>query len=359
VHNFSSRGDVGASFAVTLEGEYVVDLWGGYQDAERTRPWQENTIVNVFSVTKTMTFMCVLILADRGLLEFEAPVARYWPEFVVNGKKGMKIRHLLSHSAGLPGFSRRFTIAEMGDWEFVCENLAAQAPWWEPGMCSGYHLVTQGYLLGEVIRRITGKSPGAFFRDEIAARVGADFHIGVAPGDFPRIADVIAAPASSPTFSMDPRSVAARALRTLDISAEATRDPVWRQAEIPAANGHGNARSVVRAQTAMANEGRAFGVELLSESGCRRAHEVLHRGVDVVLNLELAYTSGYALSSPVMPVSPNPATLWWCGAGGSTIVVDTSRRLCMSYVMNRMSPYIMGDSRGLDLGKAVYASLGG
>ncbi len=179
--NFSESGDVGASFAATLEGEYVVDIWGGYQDDARTRPWREDTIINVYSTTKTMTFLSALILADRGQLDLDSPVAQYWPEFAAKGKELLPVKHLLSHAAGLPGFSRPFTTEELYDWDFACADLANQAPWWEPGTQSGYHAITQGYLIGEVVRRITGQSMGAFFKAEVADKVGADFQIGVDP----------------------------------------------------------------------------------------------------------------------------------------------------------------------------------
>ncbi|HEY5646283.1 MAG TPA: serine hydrolase domain-containing protein [Pseudomonadales bacterium] len=355
--NFRARGDVGACFAATLEGEYVVDLWGGHVDAACTRPWQEDTIINVYSTTKTMTFLSALMLADRGELDLEAPVASYWPEFAAGGKSGVRVKHFLSHSAGLPGFSGPRTPAELYDWDSCCADLAAQAPWWEPGTQSGYHAITQGYLIGEVVRRVTGKSIGTWFREEVAGPLGADFHIGVNPAEFPRVADLVAAREPSALLEMDPQSIPGRVFMGLDISPETTGSEGWRRAEIPAANGHGNARSVVRAQTALANGGRAFGVELLSAAGCVRALEPQTDGVDAVLGLPVRFAMGYALPSEVVPVSPNSDTLWWGGAGGSTIVVDTDARLCFSYVMNQMDNNIVGDPRGASLGAALYRSL--
>ena len=355
--NFAERGDVGASFAVTLEGEYVVDLWGGHRDAARSRPWQEHTIINVYSTTKTMTFLCALLLADRELLDLNAPVARYWPEFAANGKQSVLVKHLLSHSAGLPGFSRPLTAQELYDWELCCADLAAQACWWPPGTQSGYHAITQGYLIGEVVRRITGRTLGTYFREEIAGPLGADFHIGVDPRDFSRIAELIPAAQSAPILAMDPESIPGRVFGGLDFGPETTRSAGWRQAEIPAANGHGNARSVVRAQTPLANGGRAFGVELLSRSGCAKALEPQTDGLDAVLGLPIRFAMGYALPTDAVPVGPNPNTLWWGGAGGSTIAVDMDAHLCFSYVMNQMDNYIVGDPRGASLATAVYDSM--
>ena len=355
--NFTERGDVGACFAATLEGEYVVDLWAGHQDAARQRPWQEDTIVNVYSSTKTMTFLCALMLADRGQLDLDAPVANYWPEFAANGKGDVLVKHFLSHSAGLPGFSRPLAADELYDWELCVSDLAAQPSWWEAGTQSGYHAITQGYLIGEVVRRITGQTIGQYFKAEVADKVGADFHIGVDPSDFDRIADLVPAAEEQPLLHMDPDSIPGRVFAGLDISPENTGSAGWRRAEIPAANGHGNARSIVRAQTAMANGGTAFGTELLSAAGCARALEAQTEGPDLVLGLTIKYAMGYGLPTPDIPVSPNANTLFWGGAGGSTVMVDTDARVCFSYVMNQMDNFIIGGPRGQAVSDAMYASL--
>ena len=174
--NFAEEGEVGASFAVTVEGEFVVDLWAGHADKAQTRPWQEDTIVNVYSTTKTMSFICALVLADRGLLDFDAKVTTYWPEFGQNGKENTLVRYFMSHSAAVPGFVPALTDAtQLYDWEACINNLASQAPGWEAGSKSGYHAITQGYLIGELIRRVSGKTIGCFFREEIAGPLGADF----------------------------------------------------------------------------------------------------------------------------------------------------------------------------------------
>ena len=356
--NFTERGDTGACFALTLEGEYVVDIWAGHQDKALKKPWQKDTIINVFSSTKTMTFLCALVLADRGLLNFEACVADYWPEFSAGNKAQIKVKHLMSHSSGLPGFSRGFTTSELCDWNFCCDDLANQSPWWEPGTQSGYHAITQGYLIGEVIRRITDKTIGQFFKSEVADLVGADFQIGVDPNDFPRIANLIEAKETAPILEMDPDSIPGRVFAGMeDDVAAMTTSVEWKQAEIPAANGHGNARSIVRAQTALANSGSAFGIQLLSPEGCSKALESQTNGNDLVLGIPVNFAMGYALASEIIPISPNSNTLWWGGAGGSTVVVDTDAHACFSYVMNQMDNNIVGDPRGAALGAAVYSSL--
>ena len=179
--NFDKGLDVGASVAVFIDGEPVIDLWGGHLDAEKTLPWQRDTITNVWSTTKTMTFVAALTLADRGLIDLDGPVARYWPEFAANGKERVLVRHVMAHTAGLSGWEDKIAPEELYDWDKATSLLAAQAPWWEAGQGSGYHALTQGYLMGEIVRRVTGKSFGTFFREEIAGPLGADFHVGLAP----------------------------------------------------------------------------------------------------------------------------------------------------------------------------------
>jgi CubicO group peptidase (beta-lactamase class C family) len=356
--NFTERGDIGACFAATLEGEYVVDIWGGHADAASSRPWLEDTIVNVYSTTKTMAALTALMLADRGVIDLHAPVARYWPEFGQNGKAQVTTAHFLSHSAGLPAFAQPRTAEQLYDWDSCVAMLAAQAPLWEPGKHSGYHAITQGYLIGEVVRRVSGKSLGQFFRDEVARPMGADFHIGTPVGEFARIADLLPAREAAPPMQLDPESIPGKVFSNLDIAPATTRSEGWRRAEIPAANGHGNARSVVRAQSALVNGGSAFGVELLSQAGCRRVLEEQTNGPDLVLGLPIRFGMGYGFPGAMLPVSPSKNAAFWGGAGGSTIVVDYDQRLCFSYVMNQMNANIIGDPRGGSLGQAVYRSLG-
>ena len=189
--NFAAGREVGASFAATVEGEPVVDLWGGHADAATTRPWERDTIVNVFSTTKAMTALCAHLLVDRGLLDLDAPVARYWPEFAQAGKERITTRHLLTHSAGLAALRRSLPTEALYDWTRMVEALAAETPWWEPGSANGYHAMTYGYLVGEVVRRLTGKTLGRFLRDEVTAPLGADFHIGLAPSEDARVAEMV------------------------------------------------------------------------------------------------------------------------------------------------------------------------
>ena len=357
--NFRIAGDVGASFAVVHKGELVVDIWGGHTDEARTTPWEENTITNVFSTTKTMTFLAALVLADRGLLDLHAPVAKYWPEFAQAGKEDVKVSHLLAHSAGLPGLDVQVTPQDLYDWDKITGLLAAQAPWWEPGTASGYHAITQGYLIGEVVRRLTGRSFGLWLRDEVTGPLGADFHVGVSAENDARVALLIPPPDGGLPVGDDPNTIAARTFRSPALSAAQSREISWRRAEIPAAGGHGNARSVALVQSALVGGG-AMGKnrrKLLSDAAARRALEPQVSGIDLVLGVPITFGMGYGHVSEVLPLSPNRNVVFWGGWGGSTIVLDFDAQLAFSYVMNRMEPGALGDPRGLRLGAAVYASL--
>ena len=294
-----SGEDLGASLAVNIDGEMVVDLWGGWADEARTVPWTENTITNVFSTTKTMTSLAALVLVDRGELDLDATVAKYWPEFAANGKAGIKVRHLLSHTSGVSGWEQPITLDDVYDWDKSTALLAAQAPWWEPGTASGYHALNYGHLIGEVIRRITGQRLGEFFAAQIAGPLGADFHIGLPPSEFHRVANVVPPPAAPPTDppQLDPNSVA---FKTMDQPGHAAPETSWtegwRRADIGAANGHGNARSLARLQSAVACGGEVDGVRLLSPQTIDRIFEVQSNGIDLVIGIPLKWGVGYGLA---------------------------------------------------------------
>jgi CubicO group peptidase (beta-lactamase class C family) len=348
--------DVGASAAVVVSGEPVVDIWGGWTDETRSTPWEQDTIVNVWSTTKTMTALSALVLADRGELDLDARAAHYWPEFAAGGKDGVLVRHLLGHTAGLPGWAEPMKVEDLYDWERATSLLAAQEPWWEPGTACGYHAVTQGYLVGEVVRRLTGQSLGTFFAKELAGPLGADFHIGVAPEHDERVARVIPPPPID-LGSADPDGIAVRTLANPRLTAEEATTEAWRRAEIPAANGHGNARSVAAVQAALANGGEVGGVRLLSPTGAEAALREQARGTDLVLGVPMRLGMGYGLNSPELPVGPNPRTCFWGGWGGSLVVVDLDARMVVAYVMNRMGEGTLGDVRGAGVVAAAYTGL--
>ena len=360
LRNFEEGLDVGASFSVTLNGKYIIDLWGGYADADKTRSWEENTIVNVWSTTKIMTVICTLMLVDQGLLNFDAPVAKYWPKFAQAGKELLPVRYLLSHTAGLSGFDRTPRTKVLYNWEKITSMLAAQKPWWEPGTKSGYHLVTFGYLLGELIRRITGKTVGTYFKENVADPLKADFHIGLSEEHDHRVADLIPPPQIDlkSLGDVDPNSIGMRSLTSaLGVSVEATKTREWRAAEIPAANGHGNARSVARIAAAIACEGTLDGINLISLETIEKALEEQSYGTDLVLNVPIRFGLGLGLQSKELPIGPNQRVLYWGGWGGSVCIMDLDAKLSIAYVMNKMSSGLTEDIRSERLIRAVYKSL--
>jgi CubicO group peptidase (beta-lactamase class C family) len=356
--NFEEHGDLGASFCLVRDGEVVVDVWAGHKDEARTEPWEEDTIVNVYSSTKTLTALCALFLADHGELDFAAPAARYWPEFAAAGKAEVPVATFMAHTAGLSGLDEPTKPEDLYDWEKITSLLAAQAPWWEPGTASGYHAITQGYLIGEIVRRITGLSLGRFFREEIAEPLGVDFHIGLPEEHEPRVG-LLVPPAESPAQEeLPPDSIPARTFASPFAPAEYSRTRAWRAAEIPAAGGTGNARSIARAQALLAGGGEAFGRRLMSEAGARRALEEQIDGTDLVLRVPLRHGLGFGLGNSMVPL-PSTNMCFWGGWGGSLVIVDFDNRLSFSYVMNRMQSGLMGDQRGMTLAAAVYESLSG
>ena len=358
--NFAEGREVGASFAATIDGRMVVDLWGGHADAGRTRAWERDTIVNVFSTTKAMTALCAHMLADRELLDLDAPVARYWPEFAANGKDEIPVRHLLSHRAGLAALRAPLPTEALYDWPRMVKALADEKPWWEPGSASGYHAMTYGYLVGEVIRRVSGKTPGAFLRDEVTGPLGADFHIGLAASEDSRVADMVPPlpqEMAAAGAGLDPGSLLAKVMGNPLVLPQSANQRAWRAAEIPAANGHGNARSVARIMAGLAGGGGLDGVRLLGEKSIARAIETQSQGKDLVLPLSIRWGLGFILSSPELPFGPNPRTFGHGGWGGSLGIADLDARVSWAYVMNKMSPGTTGDARSAPMVTALYTAL--
>ena len=352
--NLASGADLGASVCATVGGETVADLWGGHADAERTRTWEKDTIVNVYSTTKTMTALTALMLADQGVIAFEERVAHYWPEFAAAGKQDVTVAQLMSHASGLSGWKEPLAKADLYDWDKCTSLLAAQAPFWEPGTQPGYHALTQGYLVGEVIRRATGKSVGTVFRTEIAEPLGADFHIGLPASEDARVADLVPPPVA--VGAQAASEFQANMANNPGIDVLETRTRAWRGAEIPAAGGTGNARSVAEVHTILANGGVAKGKRFLSEAGCRRVLECQVEGNDLVLGIPVRFGMGFGLSGGMVPL-PNAASCYWGGYGGSIIIIDMDAGTTLSYVMNRMEGTTTGDLRGFGHAMAFWQAL--
>jgi CubicO group peptidase (beta-lactamase class C family) len=333
--NLTNGTDLGASFAVTIAGETVVDLWGGWADAARTRPWQKDTIANVYSTTKTVVALTALLLADRGELDWDAPVAKYWPEFAAEGKGAVKVRHLMSHTAGLPHLPKGIVLEDIYDWDKMTAFLAAKELEYAPGSIYCYHANTQGYLIGEVVRRITGRSIGRFFREELAEPLGADFYIGLPASEDARVAELIPPVMKGPPPPMVMNDLVKQAF------ADPARDPAltasraWRGAEMPATNGHGNARAIARLHSLLANGGVVDGRRIMSEAGCRKALELQFEGLELHNGAPMRQGMGlYLLSATNMFPGPNVA--WGGGLGGSLTVIDFDQRASFAYVMNKL-----------------------
>jgi CubicO group peptidase (beta-lactamase class C family) len=350
--------EVGASIAVDLDGETVVDIWGGSRDAERTTPWTQDTIVNVWSTTKCVLNLAALMLVDRGDLDPYAPVGNYWPEFSAKGKKDVEVRHLMSHTSGVSGWEQPFSVRDMYDWETACERLAQQRPWWEPGTASGYHAANQGFLVGEVIRRITNKTFERFVADEIAGPLGADFQVGAREKDWDRVASLIAPPRPESAGDPDPASISVRTFTAPVMSVKATATPEWRSADLGALNGHSNARGVLDVLRVLSLGGSVGGVRLLSPKTIELVFDQQSDGVDLVLEQPFRFGIGYCLGSPVVPYVPEGRTFYWGGWGGSLAVMDLDRRLTITYMMNAMAQGILGSDRSEAYVRAVYDALG-
>jgi CubicO group peptidase (beta-lactamase class C family) len=370
--NFRERGELGAAVAVAVEGRLVVDVWAGWMDAARTRAWQRDTLIDVFSVGKAMATLCLLVLADRGRLELESRVSRYWPEFAQGGKEAITVRALLAHRAGLPAVRRRLPELAMYDWQLVTGALAAEEPWWEPDSTHGYHVNTFGFLVGELVRRVSGESIGGFFRKEIARPLGADFHFGFAEGEDARTADYLFAHETPEMDGAGDRSderdlfegdeerrfmLGRVYMNPPGMSGLGTVNTrAWRAAEIPSANGHATARAVARIFGLLAGGGALGGVRLLHPETIEAATAEASAGTDFVLGRPSRFGLGFQLTQPERPLGPSPRSFGHFGAGGSLGFADPDAQLAFGYVINRSGPRWQ-NPRNRALVDAVYSCL--
>jgi CubicO group peptidase (beta-lactamase class C family) len=366
--NFTDRGDIGAGLCVYVGNEPVVDLWGGWSDAARSDPWREATLVNVWSSTKGAVAVAAQQLIDRGLLDVDAPVAEYWPEFAAAGKATTPVRWLLSHRAGLSGPRQTVTHEDLFDWDLMTGLLAVQEPWWEPGTVSGYHAMTFGYLVGEVIRRVSGVTPGQFVEENLSAPLGLDLHIGLSDDQIARSAELVMEPlpADSPMHAAFAQlsEPARAALLNPDMqpptAIEVANSAAWRQAEIPAANGHATAKALATLYAALANGGELGGTRIVTAEAVERLREGQGPCVDVVLGaaapIEWEWGQGVALNRLGL-LGPNPRAFAHSGYGGSFGMADPEGGVAIGWVMNHMDSNLMGDPRTMALIAAVYESL--
>jgi CubicO group peptidase (beta-lactamase class C family) len=366
IENFEKRNEVGAAAAVMIDGKSVVDIWAGHADRGKTKPWTRDTLVNVYSTTKGVTAICAHRLADKGLLDIDAPVARYWPEFADAGKDKIPVRYLLSHKAGLAAVRKPLEDGALFNWNTMTTALAEQEPWWEPGTKHGYHALTFGYLVGEVIRRITGKTVGAYLRDEIAGPLGLDLHIGLDAKDDARTGDMIAMPPPAPgepnlfaEIMKNPESVTFKAFMNppggMRPGMVNTRE--WRAAEIPAANGHTTARSLAKLYGALARGGELDGVRVMSKEQVAQCSIEQSNGPDALLIINTRFSLGFMMSQPGASLGPNAKSFGHPGAGGSLGYADPEAKIGFGYTMNKMHASLLIDPRATALIDAVYASM--
>lgn len=375
--NFTQHGDVGAAFALYKDGVKVVDLWGGVANEDTGAAWNEDTLQLVFSTTKGATAICAHLLAQRGELDLDAPVAEYWPEFKANGKENVPVRWLLSHRVGLPVLDTPLTPEEYYAWEPVAEALAAKKPEWEPGTRHGYHAVTYGNLVGEVVKRISGKSLGTFFRENVAEPLGLDFWIGLPEAEEARVSrlitmslgvsddqremmrniDIETLPKEVQPIVrafLDPNSVTVRALTGVTEPAMDFNSRAMHAAEVPAANGITTARSLAKMYAAQVGE--VDGVRLMNDATVANAIVEQSSGPDAVLMIPTRFGLGFFLQSDFSPLM-GPRSFGHAGAGGSLGFADPDSGIGFGYVMNKMSSNLSGDPRTIGLVDAIKASL--
>lgn len=357
--NFARAGDyqeVGAALCVYQDGEKVVDIWGGFADAARTRPWTADTLVNVWSTSKAAAAVSVARLVDRGLIAYDQPVAEVWPEFAQGGKGAVTIAQAMSHQAGLPGFAEPTNQEDLYDWDRACGRLAAQAPVFEPGTANSYHAVTYGFLAGEIVRRAAGKTLGALLAEEVAGPLGCDFHIGLPAALDGRVAEILPPKSPVDTAAMDLPVPARMALSNPRLDPSAPNRREFRAAELPALNGQASARGVARLNAALAQGGTLDGVKVLSPAALAQMTAIVADRTDLMLGFNPQWGMGVA-HNLIGVFGANPRTFGHSGWGGSFGCADPAGRIAIGYVLNQMGSELVGDPRGKGLADAVYAAL--
>ncbi len=355
--NFENGGDIGASFAIFKDGEYLVDIWGGHADGARTKAWARDTLPNVWSTTKPVAALCFALLVERGQITYDDKVVKYWPEFGAHGKDQITIGQMLSHQAGVSTVREPITNEELYDHDAMAARLAAAEPLWTPGTRSGYHALTYAYLAGEVIKRVTGRSIGQFFQDEIAAPWEIDFFIGLPASEEPRIAEMIAASKPVPLDAGNMNDIQKLTFTNPAPSATLPNERAWRAAEISSANGRGTASALAKLFGAVAAGGTLNGVSLISEKTRAALSDIQITNEDLVLGMAFNWGAGVIRNIGGFLYGPNEATFGHSGWGGSFALCDPTAGVGISYVMNLMGPDLAGDPRAMGLLAASYKAL--
>jgi CubicO group peptidase (beta-lactamase class C family) len=353
--NFDGRQEIGAAFALAVEGELVVDLTGGFADRARTRPWDEGTLAPIFSTTKALVSLMVAKAAGEGALRCDQPVIELWPEFGQAGKADLTVEQVLSHQAGLVGFAEPIDPELWYDWDAVCARLAGAAPLWAPGTASGYHPATFGYLAGEIFRRATGRKPGEALRAEVCGPLGLDIWIGLPAGEHHRVAEVQKPP--GPALIGEVTPIKRTAFYSSWSAPPHGQSARWREAELPSANGHARASDLARLMAALACDGRLEGRQVLAAGAAAQAARARICGQDLVLPYEVCWGAGFLRNERVKVYGPGEETFGHSGWGGSCAFADPERRLSGAYVMNKQSVHLIGDPRPMRIIEAAYRCL--
>lgn len=353
--NFQDGGELGARFALVVDGEVVVDLMGGHADRKREVPFGPDTLTPLFSTTKAVAALMVARLVDEGRLAYDQPVADVWPEFAQNGKAEVTVEQALSHQAGLSGFLDETDPSIWFDWDATCAKLAAMAPIWPVGSASGYHPITFGYLAGEIFRRVDGRTMGTALREDIAGPLGLDLWIGLPDSEHDRCAELMR-PSALPKFGAMNDAVKAAFLTPWAApGGRGTAD--WRRVEIPSANGHGTAPALARLMGALATNGTLDGKSLITPAGVKAASAERIVGQDLVLPFTVSWGAGFMRNTPNFFYGPTAEAFGHSGWGGSCAFADPTRGVSGAYVMNKQGSALIGDPRAVRLIEAAYASL--
>lgn len=346
INNFAEEGEHGAAVTIIVDGEKVIDLWGGYANQGQNRLWQKDTIAGFYSTGKPLAALCVLQLVDKGLIELDAPVCRWWPEFAVAGKENITVRQLLSHQAGLQSIRKRLPEGAMLDWDLMTRELA-EAPSWSPtGSVHAYHTNTYGFLAGELVRRVSGKSFREYFAEHVANPLGADVFFGVDEKDLSRAAELTWHPSNDPPIGLldKPMSDAQRMVMHTYFNPSGlssmgvmnTRE--WRQAVVPSTNGHGTARGIASIYHNLAHSGQYKDVSLISREMLAEATRIQSQGYCPVLDRDVSFCLGFQRTRPERPLGPNPDSFGHYGTGGSLGMADPKIKMGFGYVMNDIIP---------------------
>lgn len=354
IENFRKEDELGASFAVFVDGERVVHLYGGWRDRRREAPWTEETVACIYSSGKAVVAMLIARAVSEGALAYDAPVARYWPEFAAAGKARVTVAEALSHQAGLPGIAEEMPPEEWLDHDAICARLAAMAPLWPPGSRAGYHPQTFGFIAGELLRRATGRSVGRMLREDFAEPFGLSLFCGMRGEETARAA-YMPKPPRAPDLGPLNRCKEIAFLKPWSAPARVSRE-AWMAAELPASNAHADAASLAEIVQPFANRGRFRGREIIRPAALEEAFVERIRGEDLVLPFELSWAAG-VMRNTLGHFGPSRTAFGHAGFGGSCVIFDPAHRLSAAYVMNRMSPHLVGDPRALRLINTVYGSL--